>query len=167
MWRNTNFRRDDVPPATVLLSQLLAPERVRVPLTSRDKPSVLRELVDLLVRSAGGAPDEILHAVREREECQSTGFGHGVAIPHARSPSLAGVTLVAGQASTPIEYGALDGKPVRLFFLLAGPEAMAGLEVRALARIARLVRRDYVRERLLEAPTAEAFCAAVREAEGR
>ena len=151
----------------MLLSQLLAPDRVRVPLTSRDKPNVLRELVELLVQSAGGSPNDILHAVREREACQSTGFGHGVAIPHARSPSLADVTLVAGQAPQAIEYEALDGKPVRLFFLLAGPEAMAGTQVRALARIARLVRREYVRDRLLEVTSPEAFCQVVRDAEGR
>ena len=82
----------------VLLSQLLAPDRVRVPLTSRDKPSVLRELVELLVRSAGGAPDEILHAVREREACQSTGFGHGVAIPHARSGELKQTVIALGRS---------------------------------------------------------------------
>ncbi len=150
----------------MLLSQLLAPDRVRVPLTSRDKATVLHELVDLLVRSAGGSPEDILFAVREREACQSTGFGHGVAIPHARSPSLTEVTLVAGRTPQPIEFGALDGKPVRLFFLLAGPEAMAGAQVRALARIARLVRREFVRDRLLEAVTPEAFCQAVRDAEG-
>lgn len=151
----------------MLLSQLLAPERVRVPLVSRDKSTVLRELVELLVRSSGGSPEDILHAVREREDCQSTGFGYGVAIPHARTPSLPGLTLVAGQAAAPIDYGALDGKPVRLFFLLAGPETVAGSQVRALARIARLVRREYVRDRLLEAGTAEAFCQVVREAEGQ
>ena len=149
----------------MLLSQLLAPDRVRVPLTSRDKPNVLRELVELLVRSAGGSPDDILHAVREREDCQTTGFGFGVAIPHARSPSLGTLVLVAGQAPQAIEYGALDGKPVRLFFLLAGPETVAASQVRVLARIARLVRRDYVRERLLAAASPEAFCQVVREAE--
>ena len=151
----------------MLLSQLLAPDRVRVPLTSRDKSTVLRELVDLLVRSSGGSTEDILHAVREREACQSTGFGHGVAIPHARSPSLSALMLVAGQAPEPIDFGALDGKPVRLFFLLAGPEAMAASQVRALARIARLVRREYVRDRLLEAGTSEAFCRVVRDAEGQ
>ena len=151
----------------MLLSELLAPDRVRVPLTSRDKSSVLRELVDLLVLTTGGSVDDILHAVREREACQSTGFGHGVAIPHARTPTLPGLTLVAGQTTQPIDYGALDGKPVRLFFLLAGPEAMAASQVRALARIARLVRREYVRDRLMEAGTSEAFCRVVREAEGR
>lgn len=151
----------------MLLSQLLAPDRITVPLTSRDKSSVLRELVDLLVSTSGGDADDILHSVRDREECQSTGFGYGVAIPHARTPTLAGLTMVAGVATEPIEYGALDGQPVRLIFLLVGPESAAGVQVRALARIARLVRRDAVRERLLRAATPEEFVRVVKESEGQ
>ena len=149
----------------MLLSQLLAPDRVRVPLTSRDKSSVLRELVDLLVQTAGGDADDILHAVRDREECQSTGFGYGVAIPHARTPTLAELTMVAGTAPDPIEYSALDGVKVGLLFLVVGPESAAGAQVRALARIARLVRREAVRERLVKAPTGEAFHRILCEAE--
>lgn len=150
----------------MLLSQLLAPDRVRVPLTSRDKSSVLRELVDLLVSTAGGDADDILHAVRDREECQSTGFGYGVAIPHARTPTLTGLSIVAGTAPEPIDFSALDGVKVGLLFLVAGPESAAGAQVRALARIARLVRRDAVRERLVKAPTGEAFHQILLEAEG-
>lgn len=151
----------------MLLSQLLAPDRITVPLASRDKSSVLRELVDLLVRSSGGDADDILHSVRDREECQSTGFGYGVAIPHARTPTLAGLNMVAGLAPDPIEYGALDGQPVRLIFLLVGPESAAGAQVRALSRIARLVRRDAVRDRLLKAASAEDFHLALLESEAQ
>ncbi len=151
--------------AAVLLSRLLTPDRIRVPLVARDKPGVLRELVELLVGTAGGSADDILHAVRDREDAQSTGFGHGIAIPHARTPTLPGLTLVAGRTDTPIDYGAVDGQPVQLFFLVAGPEVAAGDQVRALARIARLVRRDVLRDRLLKAPSAEEFARTVEEAE--
>jgi nitrogen PTS system EIIA component len=151
----------------VLLSQLLTADRIKVPLESRDKPSVLRELVELLARTAGGDAGEILHAVLEREDTQSTGFGHGVAIPHGRSPSLGSLELVAGRAAQPVDFGAVDAKPVRLFFLVAGPESAAGDQVRALARIARLVRRDYLRERLLRAASPDEFAAVVREAESQ
>jgi len=149
----------------VLLGQLLTPDRIRVPLDSRDKPSVLRELVDLLVSTAGGDTDDVLRSVTEREDAQSTGFGHGVAIPHARTPSLNELVVVAGRAATPIDFHAVDGVPVRLFFFVAGPESASGDQVRALARIARLVRRDYLRERLLKASSAEDFAHIVREAE--
>lgn len=149
----------------VLLSQLLTADRIKVPLESRDKSSVLNELVDLLAARAGGNAGDILHAVHEREAAQSTGFGHGIAIPHGRTPSLTALVLVAGRTAVPIDYGAVDGQPVRLLFLVAGPEAAAGDQVRVLARIARLVRRDYLRERLLKAPNADEFAAIVREAE--
>lgn len=150
----------------MLLGTLLPADHVKVPLQSRDKPSVLRELVGLLVHSSGGDEDEVLRAVQDREECLSTGFGHGVAIPHGRTPNLKGLSLVAGRSEQPIDFGAVDGLPVRLFFLVAGPESAAGDQVRALARIARLVRRDYLRERLLKATTPEDFAQVVNEAEG-
>ena len=151
----------------MLLSQLLAPDRVLVPLTARDKSGVLRELTSLLVAVAGGDEADILHAVREREESQNTGYGYQVAIPHGRSPTLQSLAVVAGVAPIPIEYGAMDGQPVRLFFLLAGPESAAGQQVRALARIARLVRREGVRERLLAAASPADFWQVVRDSEER
>jgi PTS system nitrogen regulatory IIA component len=151
----------------VLLSQLLAPDRVLVPLHARDKSGVLRELTSLLVAVAGGDEADVLHAVREREESQCTGYGYQVAIPHGRSPTLPALAVVAGVAAAPIEYGAMDGQPVRLFFLLAGPESAAGQQVRALARIARLVRREGVRERLLHAASPEEFWQVVRDSEER
>src|SRR5215207_3809635 len=71
------------PPGNcVLLSELLTPERVRIPLNSRDKPGILRELSELLVNTAGGELDEVISAVEEREALLSTGIGFGVAIPH-------------------------------------------------------------------------------------
>ena len=151
----------------MFLSQLLAPDRVRVPLSARDKSGILRELTSVLVARSGGDETDILHAVREREESQSTGYGYEVASPHGRSPTLAELVVVAGVAAAPVEYGAMDGRPVRLFFLVVGPESAAGQQVRALARIARLVRRDSVRERLIRAKTADEFCAVVRESEER
>ena len=151
----------------MLLSQLLAPDRVLVPLTAHDKSGVLRELSSLLVSVAGGDEADVLHAVREREESQCTGYGYQVAIPHGRSPTLPALAVVAGVAPAPIDYGAMDGQPVRLFFLLAGPESAAGQQVRALARIARLVRREGVRERLLKAASPAEFWQVVRDSEER
>ena len=151
----------------MFLSQLLAPDRVRVPLTARDKSGILRELTSVLVAHSGGDETDVLHAVREREESQSTGYGYEVAIPHGRSPTVPELVVVAGVSAAPVEYGAMDGKPVRLFFLVVGPESAAGQQVRALARIARLVRRDSVRERLIRATSAAEFCTVVRESEER
>ncbi len=148
------------------LSELLSPSRIRVPLRAKDKEGVLRELVDLLVQQDGGAaPDDILGAILERERQFPTGIGYGVAVPHGKTPVLSGLGIVAGTAVEPVPYETIDGQPVRLFFLLAGPESLAGLHVKALSRISRLVRHEGVRARLLEARTPQEFYRTLCEAE--
>jgi mannitol/fructose-specific phosphotransferase system IIA component (Ntr-type) len=150
----------------LLLTDLLTAERVRIPLEGRTKDDLLQELVDVVVDDAA-TPDrvEVLHAVREREAVLSTGIGHGVAIPHGKSAALAELRMAAGRATEPVDFDALDGQPVSLFFLLVGPESAAGPHIKALSRISRLVRRDEVRERLVAAKTAEEFIQALQEAE--
>ena len=168
------------------LSELLSPSRIRVPLKAGDKEGILRELVGLMLAGNGGAigsegaggmggtggmgvsaaqADEILGAILERERQFPTGIGYGVAVPHGRCPALSGLVVVAGTTPAPIPYETIDGEPVRLFFLLAGPESHAGVHVKALSRISRLVRREPVRGRLLAARTAEEFHRALVEAE--
>ncbi|HEX9393583.1 MAG TPA: PTS sugar transporter subunit IIA [Gemmatimonadales bacterium] len=148
------------------LSELLSPSRIRVPLRAKDKEGVLRELVDLLVQQDGGAaPDDILGAILERERQFPTGIGYGVAVPHGKTPVLSELGIVAGTAVEPVPYETIDGQPVRLFFLLAGPESLAGLHVKALSRISRLVRHEGVRARLLEARTPQEFYRTLCEAE--
>jgi mannitol/fructose-specific phosphotransferase system IIA component (Ntr-type) len=75
--------------------------------------------------------------------------------------------MVAGVTPSPVPFDAIDGEPVRLFFLIVGPESSAGLHVKILSRIARLVRRDSVRQQLLEATTADAFYNILLDAEAR
>lgn len=148
------------------LTDLLTPDRIRVPLQASDKEGVLRELVGLLLPEDGVTGEEVLAAVKERERQFPTGIGHGVAVPHGRTPAMAGLSMVAGASASPVQYETVDGQPVRLFFLVAGPETMAGAYVKALSRISRLVRREGVRGRLLAARTPQEFYQAISEAEG-
>lgn len=151
----------------MLLTELLHPDRVRVPLEGRDKSGILKELSRLLADRSGGQYEDILRAVEEREAVLSTGIGFGVAIPHGRSPTVPDLSLVCGSTPVGVEFDALDGQPVRLFFLLVGPETAAGQHVKALSRIARLVRRDQVREQLLQASTPAQFIQTIVDAEER
>ena len=137
----------------MLLSELLTPDRVRVPLGGASKEDLLRELVG------------VLQGVRKREELLSTGVGSGVAIPHCRCDGVPALVMAAGVTRQPVDYDALDGEPVRLFFLLVGPEAAGGQHVKALSRISRLVRRDDFRARLAAAATPDEFVAVLAEAE--
>jgi mannitol/fructose-specific phosphotransferase system IIA component (Ntr-type) len=150
----------------VLLSELLTPERVRVPLRGASKEALLEELVGVL-RDAGAVVDAgaVLGAVRQREQVLSTGVGSGVAIPHGKAESVPALAMAAGVTGEPVEFDALDGQPVRLLFLLVAPDSAAGDHVKALGRISRLVRRDGFRERLMAATTPEEFLAVLQEAE--
>lgn len=150
----------------MLLTDLLTVERIKIPLEGHSKDELLEELVSILVRT-DGIQDEaaVLDAVRERESILSTGIGHGVAIPHGKSASVPELRMAAGRAGVPVDFDALDGQPVALFFLLVGPESAAGPHIKALSRISRLVRRDDVRSRLVAAQTPDEFLLALKEAE--
>lgn len=150
----------------MLLTELLTADRIKVPLAAKDKAGVLRELTELLAAAVGSDPAPLLAAVLDREQVLSTGIGHGIAIPHAKAevPQLA---VVCGSLPAGIEFEALDGEPVRLFFLLIGPESAAGQHVKALSRIARLVRRESVRDALLGAGSAAEFYQILVDAEER
>ena len=150
----------------MLLTDLLSPERIKIPLTAVSKEELLRELVDVVTGSDRKEDqDDVLRAVREREAVLSTGIGHGVAIPHGKSSAIGELRMAAGRVVEPIEFDALDGEPVSLVFLLVGPESAAGPHIKALSRISRIVRRDDVRARLIAAKSAEEFLQALEEAE--
>jgi len=103
-----------------MLEQLLKEERVILDLKSKDKESVLEELLEPL-----NLPEErkklVLEALKKRESIGSTGIGKGIAIPHTRSVVLDDVYLVVGRSKEGVDFQALDGKPVHLFFLLCAP----------------------------------------------
>lgn len=148
------------------LTELLTAERIKIPLEGRSKEDLLRELVGIVTGPENpGDREDVLRAVREREAVLSTGIGHGVAIPHGKSAALSDLRMAAGTAAAPVEFDALDGQPVALFFLLVGPETAAGPHIKALSRISRLVRNDEVRTRLIAARSPDEFLVALQEAE--
>ena len=150
----------------MLLSELLSADRVKVPLGSRTKDDLMRELVDLAIpNSDPSARDAVLGAVRERERELSTGIGAGVAIPHGKTTCVDELVMAAGVAPVPVEFDALDGQPVQLFFLLVGPESASGAHVKALARISRLLRRESLRNDLRAARSPHEFLDVVRASE--
>ncbi len=151
----------------MLLTELLTPDRIVVPLAATDKPGVLAELASKMVDRSGGNAHDVLAAVLEREAVLSTGIGFGVAIPHARYAGVRELSVIGGVSRAPVAYDGLDGEPVRLFFMIVGPEQSAGLHVKALSRIARLVRSEDVRRELTEARTPDEFHTVLLDAEAR
>jgi len=109
--------------------------------------------------------DEIHRAVLEREAVLSTGIGGEVAIPHGKSPVLDSLVLVAGTTRQPVEFEALDDRPVRLILMLVGPESAAGLHVKTLSRISRLLRHEALREELITSADSRVFLRLLRESD--
>lgn len=138
------------------LSELLDAQAIRIPLESRTKEDVLLELVRLLPGGDDGErTDQIHEAVAERERRMSTGIGQGVAIPHGKSDLVGGMEIAFGIAGEPVDYDALDGEPVSLFFLLVSPPDRTGDHIKALAQISRLLTSDTVRDELAAARSAD------------
>jgi len=100
----------------VLLTEILSPDRVVVPLNVGDRRTAIEVLTRKLADLAHAGYDEVLAAVLERESVQSTGIGFGVAIPHGRSAAVPELSMVAGVTPSPVPFDAIDGEPVRLVF---------------------------------------------------
>jgi mannitol/fructose-specific phosphotransferase system IIA component (Ntr-type) len=154
----------------IVLSDLIAIASINLNLKSLDRDSVLEELVGRIPEIAGlpEARQTLLRALREREQLHSTGIGDGIALPHARN-ALTGVVdktvVVFGRHAQGVPYGALDGVPARLFFLLIAPTVPQHLAV--LARISRLLRNARLRQDLLTVADAKLVPGMIREAEAK
>ncbi len=138
------------------LTDLLSKEVIKIPLASKEKYQVIEELVDLLHR-AGRLEnrDAALEAVYARERQMSTGMGDGIAIPHAKTDAVKELVMAFGIAHHDVDFQAIDGKPVRIFFLLIGPADQTGPHLKALSRISRLMHRREFRDRLRTCLSAE------------
>lgn len=148
------------------VAALLEPSRVRVGLAESDKESVIDAVVDLLGSASAVRDLEQLRAdVHAREGVMSTGVGKGLALPHARTSAVRDTVAAFAITAAPVDYGALDGQPVRLVFLLAGPEEGRGTHIRLLSRISRLMNDDAFRARLLAAKDVGTVLALFQQAE--
>lgn len=147
----------------IRITDYLPREFVRVPMAARNKHDAIVELVDLLAR--GGRTrdrDKLLAAVLEREAQRTTGVGRGLAIPHAKSDVCPKLVVAFGRTEEPIDFQAIDGQPVRLVVLMAGPPDQTSPHIQILARLSRMVTNAAVLDDLLLAPTPDAVYEVIR-----
>lgn len=120
------------------------------------KKQVLEELVEALALNKGEIDKvELLNALLEREKLGSTGIGDGVAIPHGKLNGLDNIILLFGKSGQGVDFDAIDRKPVCMVFLLVAPADSAGLHLKALARLSRMLREKEFKNSLLMASDAE------------
>jgi len=133
-------------------------------LTSTSKEGILRELVRVLTRVEKQIDEErMMETLLERESLGSTGIGEGVAIPHGKSKDVQKLLASFGRSLPGMDFQSMDGKPTHLFFLLVAPENSAGIHLKALAKISRLMKDQSFRKRLMEAKSAEEIYALFSE----
>lgn len=152
------------------LSEILNLGLIEADLKASDKAGVIEEMVNLLIKNGKIQEEnktEVLSAIMAREELMSTGIGHGVGIPHAKTNVGNDLVACFGRSDEGIDFKSLDGEPVYLFFLLLAPEHTTGLHIRALARISRLLKHNYVREMLKTADTPEKILDLIRKEEAK
>ena len=133
-------------------------------LEGRTKRLVLEELIEAMRRVKPELDRErLMPVLLERERLGSTGIGDGIAIPHGKLKDLDQLLLSFGKSNLGVDFESMDGKPVHLLFLLVAPENCTGIHLRALARIARLLKNAPVRKRLLGANTQDEIYAVITQ----
>src|SRR5688500_18865586 len=136
------------------LTEILKAQNIKVPLESKIKTDAIGELVTLLSENGELTdPKKVLDAVLEREATRTTGIGNGLAIPHGKCTGTDHLVMAIGRPSTPIDFQAIDGRPVTLIWLLSSPPDKTGPHIHALARISRLMTIDRFRQALTTAKT--------------
>ena len=133
------------------LTEILKPQNIKVPLVATTKSDAIAELVEVLA-SSGDITDakKVLDAVMEREATRTTGIGNGLAIPHGKCSGTANLVMAIGKAATPIDFQAIDGRPVTIIWMLASPPDKTGPHIHALARISRLMTIDKFRHAMMQ-----------------
>lgn len=139
---NANFK---LLPEAVALARL------------QTRQDVLEHVAGMFETAYGIDSAAALEGIEERERLGSTGFGGGVAIPHARSNAVTRPMAVVLRLEQPVDFAAADGMPVELVFGLLSPQNAGAAHLHALAAISRIVRDESALEALLEAPDAEAL----------
>jgi fructose-specific phosphotransferase system IIA component len=140
----------------MVLTKTLQPSCVKVPLESKDKESVITELVDLL--NANGLlldKETVLKAVMAREQTRSTGIGSRIAVPHGKCDAVKELVMSIGIAGEPIDFESIDGKPVTIIILLVSPANQTGPHIQALAKISKLMLDEEFKQKLEKATSSE------------
>lgn len=126
------------------IMDFLDKKAIKLDIQATEKEDALKELVDVLAEAHEiGDKKSIVKSLVERESLGSTGIGQGIAIPHGKTDRVKELVAVLGISPKGVNFEALDGEPVYIFFLLVAPKDTAGPHLKALAQISRLLRDTY------------------------
>ena len=149
------------------LADFLDCDAIKTALPGGNKRSLMKQLAELAAQRIGVGSPVILAGLNEREQLGSTGFGQGVAIPHAKIEGLGQIYGLFARLAEPVDYKAIDGRPVDLVFLLLSPPDVGAEHLKALAAISRVTRDAANLERLRGARSRDALAALLMGADER
>ena len=149
------------------LADFLDFDAVKTSLSGGNKRSLLQQLANAAGQRLGLDSAAILGSLLEREQLGSTGFGQGVAIPHGKIDGLTRIYGLFARLSEPVDYKAIDGRPVDLVFLLLSPVDAGAEHLKALAAVSRVTRNIATLEKVRGARTRDALAAVLMGADER
>ncbi len=141
----------------MMVGAMLDSNCISARVTARTKRQALAVVSEIAGRCLGLKPGRVLDALLEREASAPTGVGKGIALPHAQVEGLTRMRGIFLRLEAPVDFDAVDDKPVDLVFALLAPPGAGSEHLRALARVSRILRRADIREQLRVARTADAI----------
>jgi nitrogen PTS system EIIA component len=141
------------------ITDLVAPEAILPALKVNSKKQALQELAARAASLTGQNERAVFEVLLQREKLGTTAVGYGVAIPHGKLPKLEKIFGLFARLERAIDFEAMDGQPVDLIFLLLAPEGAGADHLKALARVARLLREPAVVHKLRASHDAESLYA--------
>ncbi len=150
------------------LIEILSPEMVLGELDAADKEGAIREMCAHIAKHRSNVKvEDMVRTLLEREKLGSTGIGEGVAIPHGKLNGIDALIACFAKSNKGIDFNAIDNQPSHLFFVLLAPNNSAGLHLKALARISRLLKSQEFRDRLMRAENAEGLFKIIADEDAR
>ena len=148
--------------------EFLNEKAVSADLKATTKDAALRELVEILAKAEGiKNQGDLVKVLMSRESLGSTGIGQGVGIPHAKTNAVKKLVAALGISTHGVNFDALDGELVHIFFLLVAPEDCAGPHLKGLARISRLLKDKHFRDSLKVLKDEKAILKLIREEDAK
>lgn len=145
------------------LADLLHQDAIIPALKATSKKQILQELAVKAAKLTGVSEREIFDVILQRERLGSTGVGHGIAIPHGKLAGISAISGIFARLESPVDFEALDDEPVDLVFLLLAPEGAGADHLKALSRIARVLRDQDLAAKLRQTDSASAIYAFLNE----
>ncbi|MBI1986265.1 MAG: PTS IIA-like nitrogen regulatory protein PtsN [Rhodospirillales bacterium] len=149
----------------MMINDILVPEAVIADLKATSKKQALQELARRAAEISGLHERTVFDVLMERERLGTTGVGNGIAIPHGKLANLDRLYGLFARLSTPVDFQAIDERPVDLIFVLLAPESAGADHLKALAKVSRLLRDRATCDKLRGTDNAEALFAILTESQ--